>query len=238
MNKLRYVFCGGMYRSGSTLQYNIVSETLERLNIGRREKWVDDHVSYFSETSHLGIISFKSHRLSPEIKDFIQSGYGIVVSCFRDIRDVVASWQAKNKTPLSTVDGLNLAERAITRYSEWEKLPCKSFFCSKYEDIIADIRSEVLKIAGFMRLNLKFDDLNQISESVTAATLQNRLNSLPPEMLTCSGTSAWDTNTLIHVDHFNGGIVGRYKTELEPELLQGLNERYGHWLSDHGYQLE
>ena len=36
-----------MYRSGSTLQYNIASEIIERLGVGSREKYYPIHEIYF-----------------------------------------------------------------------------------------------------------------------------------------------------------------------------------------------
>lgn len=44
---MSFIFCGGMYRSCPTLQYNIASEIIERLKIGSREKYYLIHKEFF-----------------------------------------------------------------------------------------------------------------------------------------------------------------------------------------------
>lgn len=59
-------------RPGSTLQYNIASELIERIGVGRREAWVDDHSVYFAASNNQkGLVAFKSHILTAEIRSLL-----------------------------------------------------------------------------------------------------------------------------------------------------------------------
>ena len=42
------IFCAGMYRSGSTLQYQVASELVEKNKLGKRVEWkeINSLVSY------------------------------------------------------------------------------------------------------------------------------------------------------------------------------------------------
>lgn len=51
------------------------------------------------------------------------------------------------------------------------------------------------------------------------------------------GSMEWDRHTLIHLDHLNGGIVGRFIKELNPDLTRILENEFYEWIISHGYSL-
>lgn len=232
------VACGGMLRSGSTLQYNIASEIVELKGLGQREVWVDDHQKYFAEMDGKRTRVFKSHRLSEELKQLIEDGHAKAIVSYRDLRDAVASWQAKNRTVLDVQAGMDFAESAVSMLRDWEDLGHDKVMVSQYETMISDIPREIEKTADFLDISLTKREIKKISNSVSVDKIQDRLSSLLSEDITRSGELSWDTKTLVHLNHLNGGGVGRFKNELSKELISEINHKYLPWLIRHGYNLD
>ena len=226
-------------RSGSTLQYNIAAELVERHKAGKREMWIDDHSGYFANTPEgADLIVFKSHLLSPQIEERIKSSGAIILTCFRDVRDCVASWQVKTGSELSLEDGLNFAAGAISNFSLWEEIDYPRKLVSRYEDFVGDVASEIRRIAGLIGLDVSPSVVAEISAALSVSSLQSRVSALSETDLTKSGPFAWDTKTLVHTDHLNGGIIGRARNELSCDLYEALTETCSGWLLAHGYQLK
>ncbi|MDT9206682.1 MAG: hypothetical protein P5682_26665, partial [Limnospira sp. PMC 1243.20] len=74
------VFCGGMARSGYTVQYQIVCEIIESLGLGMTIGWVNVPTQEFLE--NLENVAFrqdkflivKSHNYSHPIKTLVETG--------------------------------------------------------------------------------------------------------------------------------------------------------------------
>lgn len=227
-----------MLRSGSTLQYNIASELVERMGLGRREAWIDDHASWFASEDKLdGLTVFKSHVLTPEIIRVLSEGRGVILTSFRDIRDSVASWQAKNRRMLSVAEGLEYAAMAIDQFSRWEHVDWCDRVVSRYESMSIDIAGEVRRVAGCLGIPIEASDESCICKILSLPFLQNRISSMEEAGFVRSGGFAWDPLTLVHIDHLNGGIIGRAKSELSDDLYGALTCRYVDWLLAHGYSL-
>ena len=225
-------------RSGSTLQYNIAAELIERAQAGSRAQWIDDHEAYFaSYRDQPGLIVFKSHILTPQIKAIIGAGAGLVLTCHRDVRDCVASWQSKTGGNLSFQGALDFSFCAINQLSGWEELNCTYKLVSRYEDFAIDADSEIQRVAEFLGLELDPGAALEITSALTTSSLQERLASLGEDDLTMRGGSTWDTKTLLHINHFNGGLIGRAKEELSNDLYSALTDIHSDWLLAHGYSL-
>lgn len=224
-------------RSGSTLQYNLVSEIIERKKVGFREVWITNHKAYFQKRRGGRIISFKSHALTPQIASLLDERRAVSLTCFRDVRDAVASWQAKQRQRLSVEEGLRFASQIIALFKRWEDLPSDQTLCSKYEKLVLDTGAEVARIARFLGVNVEPDEISAIVKVCSPSSFRRRLESMEPEMMSRMNSACWDTKTLVHVDHLNGGIVGRAASELSVDLFESLTDLHGEWLLDHGYAL-
>lgn len=233
----KWIFCGGMLRSGSTLQYNIAAEIVERSGFGRRERWIDDHAEYFSTMQSEEAIVFKSHVLSPQISEIFAAQQGLSLVSYRDIRDATASWQAKNRTVLTVEEAINFSDAAINQLKKWEELPVSWVFYSRYEDFHGSIKMEIEAIAHWLGILLEQDVVENIESLVSVESLSKLNYSGDESEFTRSGHFVWNSKTLVHIDHLNGGDVGRYQRELSAEVAGCLNDRHGEWLVDHGYSL-
>jgi hypothetical protein len=238
MKKFQYIFCGGMIRSGSTLQYNIASEIIERKGLGKREIWIDDHNNYFSNSRVDGLTTFKSHVLSSPIANCLRDGLGLAIASYRDVRDVVASWQIKHRKIFALEECIEVGRTAIRNFSQWEDLPEECVYIGKYEDFFCNISGEIKKISEVMQVEINSTEIADIAATLNAVEIAKKLNSLSEDALTTSGIYKWDTKTLIHLDHLNGGAVGRYRTEISEEILKAMNLEFADWLEKHCYQIE
>ncbi len=85
-NSLRtgWVFCGGMNRSGSTLQYLLASELIERSGLGKRAPYVDpsEHPHELACKPSFGLSTFKSHIVTQEVARHCEQGNAVVLLTF------------------------------------------------------------------------------------------------------------------------------------------------------------
>lgn len=234
--RAQYIFAGGMPRSGSTLQYNIAAELVERLGIGRREIWTDDHDSYFADRpAKAELTVFKSHVLSVSVQRLLSEGRAVAATSYRDIRDVTASWQFMIGRPLSSAQAVRFTGKAIDDFTQWESLPPESVLVSRYETLIQDIPAEISRIAELLGLSIGSEDVEAISGSVDARSMKARLRNLRPDDLDSSGSFVYDRKTLLHLNHLNGGEIGRYERELSRPVVRKLTGVHRDWLKSHGY---
>ena len=233
---MSFIFCGGMYRSGSTLQYNIASEILERLSIGSREKYFSIHEAYFKNKLNEDYKTFKSHILSKEIEEQIKNHNASVLLTYRDIRDVMASWQKKNNLIFTVEEGLKWARTTISTFEKWEKFSCEKKLISKYEIFCGNIKQEVRRISEFIGVDLDNKISDKITETMQVEKFQKRLQSLSKDQIEIDNNLSWDKKTLIHLDHFHDGSIGKYKNELGIELQKMIKKEFKSWLINHGYE--
>ena len=233
---MSFIFCGGMYRSGSTLQYNIASEIIERLKIGSREKYYPIHKEYFKNKFNEDYKTFKSHILSKEIEEQIKNNNAYVLLTYRDIRDVMASWQKKNNFIFTVEDGLKWASNTISSFQKWENISCKKKLISKYEIFCSNIKKEVTRISELIGFDIENTIVDKIEEILQVEKLNNRLEGLSHDQIEIDNNLSWDKKTLIHINHFQDGRIGKYKNELDIELQTMLKKEFNSWLCTHGYE--
>src|SRR5512138_2281267 len=92
-----WIFCGGMIRAGSTLQYQIASELIERLGLGRRTGYLPpaEHAWVLGARPVAGLSTFKTHELTEQVARQCRQSDAVALYIYRDLRDVVSSLQQK-----------------------------------------------------------------------------------------------------------------------------------------------
>ncbi len=141
----RWIFCGGMLRAGSTLQYQIASELIERSGLGVRSPYADpmSHEGALQAAVPKGISrTFKSHALTPSIMERLADGNAVALYSFRDLRDVIASQQQKNGWSLGERDLRALVADLLATDSAWRSLP--RVHVVRYESMVTRLLEEVL----------------------------------------------------------------------------------------------
>lgn len=242
--KRGWIFCGGMARSGSTLQYQIVSELIERTGLGKRTSWVPPelHPSFLSKLPECGLSTFKSHILTESIKGICLKGEGIGFYIYRDIRDVIASQQLKNNLKFNEEKLKNYVLELIKLDSQWKSLP--KVYITSYERLIKDFLNEIIMHAEslkiFYDLKIQYEEsiFKSIYEDLSYDKQVEYLKNLDEDnFVYIDINNIYDKILLLHKNHFQGGKIGRYKEELEKWqiiLIQDLAER---WLIENGYEL-
>src|SRR5271156_1399475 len=94
----RLLICCGMIRSGSTVQYQVVAELVERNSLGRRAGFVDEQnvVDVLADVRAIhGMTVVKAHQLIPQLRTALQEGTARLFYTFRDLRAVAVSAMRK-----------------------------------------------------------------------------------------------------------------------------------------------
>jgi hypothetical protein len=162
--KTMFILCGGMFRSGSTLQYQIVSQLVEDFGLGKRITWhsPDD----FSEIrrshgSQHRILVFKAHKLTPEMKEEVETNGAIIMTVHRDIRDVVVSAMKKNSWSYRKIWRNDRLRYWTKRFDKWAQQPQAHIF--RYSDLITDLPQTVKIIANQLGLTISHSQASVIA---------------------------------------------------------------------------
>gem|GEM_PF-5430169 len=156
-----WVFAGGMFRSGSTLQFQIVADLVERAGLGERCRWMmpDDFAEY-ARRSETGtdrsqtLRVFKTHVCKHAMRERLRDGRARAVRCHRDLRDVVASAAQKAGVEPSPEYARELIEGNLACDNGWPDVP--SVRSWSYELLTRETRSVVLEMAE--HLSVPCDD--------------------------------------------------------------------------------
>lgn len=218
--------CGG-YRSGSTLQYNLVGEYVERANLGRRIGFVEpeqaallDDVWSFVEA--LGVAVAKCH-LAPAVdersrawRDLRRRERLLPVYTVRDWRDVAHSWSRMFDQDLGAVFRHPRWELNLANLESWL---AEGAYVQRYEALVADPLAALRDLAG--QAGLPLDDA-MLRAAVAAATEGD------------DGGGAVDPRTLLHPDHVEDPGGGGWRSwsaaerALVAERIAPLMERFGY----------
>lgn len=140
--RARWVFCGGMPRAGSTLQYQMARGLIERAGVGRRGGWLrpDETSSFVAAGPPAGLSTVKTHAIPDEVARACEAGRGLALYIRRDLRDVVCSHQRKQGVRLDGEALECFLELLIRRDARWRCLP--SVHLARYEETVADLPGE------------------------------------------------------------------------------------------------
>lgn len=230
-----------MMRSGSTLQFQITARLVEEAGLGKRMEWVKPE--RFPElqakyADYDGWKVFKTHFCTETMisESAKQNAMGVYV--FRDIRDVFVSMMKKSGTTFDNLLNQGLIDECMRNFQRWTSLPRVSV--SKYEDIISDLTSEVVKIATHLNISLSHKKYEQIASDYTMQQQLKRIKKLKvklsPQEPKATGHQ-FDYYSLLHTNHINSGQIGRWKHDLSSKQVAIIEDRARNWLVANGYKL-
>jgi len=233
-----WLFCAGMIRSGSTLQYQLASAIVERAAMGTRIPYAPEadfvHVrEQYSLTQ--GMKVFKVHIYTAAFADECKVGGAKVVYSYRDIRDVAVSAMRKFGMAFDDLVEAKWLDQAIADYWHWTR--CPSVCVSRYEDFVDDVAGEAEKINKFLEMPLTLHDVCHLAKEFGIERQRTRISKLnelhsssimPKEIV-------FDPVELIHHNHIYQGEVGGWRKYLLDSEQYLLTERFSVWLEEHGY---
>jgi hypothetical protein len=226
-----------MIRSGSTLQYQLAAEIVERAGIGRRVEYAAE--SEFEQVRERergpGLRVFKAHVCLPAMeRECLEHGARVVYS-YRDIRDVAVSSVRKFGRTLDQLLDDGWLDQAVADYERWTALP--HVMVSRYEEMATDVATEARRIARHLDAPLDARAIDEIAAGFTLEAQRERVQRLRARHgeRIASGDTVFDPRELLHHNHIHAGEVGGWRRELSSADADRLNRRYAAWLQATGY---
>ncbi len=205
-----YVFCCGMYRSASTWSFNVCRDILRvpgRLVVGAHSPSFTETLSELSDPpDHL---VYKSHHLDALPAEMLSKGEAKAVYTHRDPLDAIASGMRF----------LNVSFEKMFEYMAESIRTLEQLMAMKrglligYEEVGNDTFNQVRRIAAYLEQPLSVSAMDAIVARNTPDALKaisDSFDSLPAErIITDPANRAYDRETLLHRNHFQGGKSGQ-----------------------------
>jgi hypothetical protein len=233
-----------MYRSASTLQFQITSRLVKDNQLGQQIGWIDAlrfnavRDRYIHEPE-LKVI--KVHTCTEPIAAEFWQGNAIGIYTFRDIRDVfVSSMRQRNKS-FDSVWEEGFIEQCLENHKHWTELP--NVLISRYETIMSDLPHEVDRIAKHLGINLKPDECQAIAADYSIEIQQGRIQQFTNTLLQTplapndhrEIVDYHDEETLLHMNHINSAQVGRWRHDLSSQEAILIGDRVKDWCAHNTY---
>lgn len=235
------IIAAGMTRAGSTVQYQIVCELIESLGLGMTIGWVDLLTKEFLENLEnvLSIkdkfLIIKSHQYSPPVETLIKIGKAKVIYVYRDLRDVSLSL---TKTFVNSFDeAISWSNNQLENYYLWTAID--EIMVSRYENMVADLYNEVLRIANYLEIKVTNSLAREIASKFELNRQKQRIKEFDYEHdgLKGSGEDMYDPVSQLHKNHINSGKWGQWKKSLSKEQIKLIESLAFSWFVDREYPL-
>lgn len=231
--KYKWIFCCGMRRGGSTLQYHIVQDICEprdAISVG----WItwqtfDGEIhALYKDKPTTQIVKCHAHfpTLTKTAGLEFNNGNACAIYCYRDMRDVIAS-QLKliARGPWEPFDDQAVeaeVKSILNEYNLWTQTkPC---LISRYETLTLDIAGEANRIAEFLEIKLADGEAEAIAENRTIEKQKKR-----------QGVKGQNHYSLLWKWHISNGAIGKWQHELSDRHKSIVQLTAGPWLKDRGY---
>lgn len=235
-----WIFCGGMQRAGSTLQYQLTARLAEDAGLGRRVEWVDSRQFSSLREQHAGDTSlkvFKSHHCTPDIQAEFQAGNAKAVYVYRDLRDVYVSLMKKLSRPFDSIWRNGFMATCIDHHELWTA--CSPCLATSYEQMISDPAGEVARIAKFIDVPADEETCRRIAADYSVERQQQRIAEMRDDSAETMeyGEDHVHRRELLHENHIQSGAVAGWRRELSGIEIAMIEKVVGDWLIQQGYEL-
>jgi hypothetical protein len=235
-----FIFCYGMMRSGSTLQFQLVSSLVERAGRGHRLAWHEPDAFPSLAEAHANDDAwrvFKAHWCSDAIRESFETAESVGFGIHRDLRDVMISHAEKYSKPLTPDHCRRFVTQCIDSFRGWSDLP--RTMVVRYDDLMVDAKTVIEAMAAHLGLPCTGVAAGELADLHTPAAQRARISqaSESGEMLDAwPGGPKMVSGDLLHADHLADGRIGKWKQRLTPECLSAIDDVAGSWLAEHGYE--
>lgn len=233
-----WLFCAGMMRSGSTLQYQIAKTLVEGagrgVGVGSCEPGrFRELLDRYDDPEPVYVV--KCHRYVPTARARLRRGEARALYIYRDLRDVVVSMMHKENRTFRQLADAGFVRQLLEDDAIWSTQP--NTLVSVYEEVSADLRSEVERIARFLDIDAGEAELDRIAEEHSLARQKRRLERFDfgKAGVAEGQTNLVDPSTLLHHNHLRSGESGQWADELEAAEVAEIERVAGGWLLEHGY---
>lgn len=224
-----FIFCAGMRRAGSTLQYQLAKAIIEQFKCGIAIGWQIHQNWPQLQAQHgdsNGYVVLKTHHF---IKEYIEKEYRALY-IYRDIRDVVVSLM--NKYKFSFERAAREVPSILDEHYAWMDIP--NIYISKYECDVFNPVWEAIQINQYLGTNLSDAKLKVIGARHTLANQKEYIKYFdwPKNII---DKSIRDPETQLHRNHIHSGRVGQWCTKLTYHQVRELEAIAGDYLKEYGY---
>ncbi len=168
-HKRLLVFCSGMIRSGSTLQYKIAASLLESRGLGRR--WVycppkELEAKLCGKQVEAMGGAVKIHTITPTVDSLLRTGRAKALYSFRDLRDVTVSAMRAFRLEWPAFKADRYLEHALA--TELQLLERPGVLVQKYETVIRDLPTAITQIARHLGITLAAGEMGSSTPGTTS----------------------------------------------------------------------
>jgi hypothetical protein len=223
------LWCSGIIRSGSTLQYNLAKDIVTETESGGYIHANMDIEGAIWRTAPLDEWWVnKCHLYQPRFMGpLVAKGQAKFVLIYRDLRDVIVSKMNFRKKTFGQIIG-NFRKETVEREKRFlEEIPADMIYRSRYEDVIGDLETETRNIADHMGIVLKDKLVGKIARNNSLESVKkftNKLNNM-------------DARTRLGPGHIYTGTYGRWRELLSDKQVSIVEAVVGDWLVENGYEL-
>ena len=235
-----WIICAGSKRSGSTLQYNLISKIVEVSNSGIRIPFHKQENHYLIQEKYSNIKGYKvikTHVITDEIEKLIQSEKSIVFHCYRDIRDVVVSYINKGWINKNLEDISKISQSYIDEYNTLSKYYNDNYYSRKYENFAFHIEDELKFISEKLGIVVDDEEIKDIAKELDISNLSKFQKSIPEEDKTNAYNQTFNKTTLLHNNHINDGTPNQFIKKLNKLEIITIEKIAWLWLLNHNYSL-
>jgi hypothetical protein len=234
------VLCVGMYRAGSTWQYDVAAHLVERHRGGRRLGFLVGEV--YTPPAARPWRVLKSHDAHPAFSAALKAGRAAALYCYRDLRDVAFSLVHKFGGTFEDIIGRQKwLERCLVNDAFWRRQP--NTLTQRYEDLVAGPAAAVVAVAQHLGITLDDREAEDLAAEYSleanrgrAEELGRRLRQGGVKLDDTANALRWDGETLLHWNHIRAGEVGGWRAEATPRQRRALARICGAWLVENGYE--
>lgn len=234
-----WIVCGGGKRSGSTLQYNIISKIVEESKKGKRlTHFKPEEFNKVKEqnSDYKGYKVFKTHSLTTKIKYEIESDNAIVFHCYRDIRDVVVSYINKGWISGNQASIIDAVDNYLKEHNAWQNYSTE-INSRKYENFAFKLVDEIHYLSNVLNIKLNEEQINKISNDLNIESLKKSQDKISEDKLRQSSNQTFHQDTLLHTNHINDGSSGQFLKALSKSNISLIESLAYNYLVKNDYQL-
>ena len=233
-----WIFCCGMIRSGSTLQYQLTAEIVEKLGNGKRLGFVNNESFkelQKKEDPEKEMLVVKSHYFLQGANNCIKEGRGKAVYVYRDVRDVVPSFM--NVSGASFGASVFAMEKSLNEYKKW--VNTEDILISKYEELVEDVKREVGRITEYLGLTLDDSIADEIAMKFSLQEQKKRIKQTNYKKIDeeIGRENAPEPHSLLKKNHINSGESGQWNVALSRFQIGMIESIAYDWLKEKGYPI-
>lgn len=237
-----WVFAGGMFRSGSTLQFQLASALVERAGVGRRHEWVQpedfaDIAPRLDDDPQL--IVFKTHVCKHPMRERLRDGRAIALGAHRDLRDVAVSAARKAGVEPTPEYCRELMEGCVACARGWEGSP--GILEQSYTHLTTNTAQACLEIAAHLGVECSKEQAHSLAGEFSVASQRVRIQQAVREgrMIkpTPNAVMVHMEREYLHPNHIDDAAEGKWRRVLTPEAVGVIERIAGDWLAQRGYPL-